>query len=138
MSDVVVKALSKEKYVQEIEAGPHNLVSDVSEELGGGQKGPNPHQLMLSSLGACTSITVQMYAQRKGWKLEDVTINLTEEKVPDPENPSRTMPKIVREITLTGDLSEEEIAQLTKIADKCPIHKLMTGPKEIATNVTKS
>ena len=110
----------------------------MAECLGGNEKGPNPHQLMLSSLGACTSITVQMYAKRKGWKLDNVTIKLVEDKVADPENPSRTMPKITREITLSGDLSEEQIEALTKIADKCPIHKLMTGPKEIATNVSKS
>ena len=138
MSDVTVKASSDQKYTQTIEAGPYNLVADIDQSMGGDEKGPNPHQLMLSSLGACTSITVQMYAKRKGWNLEKVTIDLTEDKVTDPENPSRTMPKIVREITLTGDLTEEQIADLTRIADKCPIHKLITGPKEIATNVQKS
>ena len=137
-SDVIVKASQDKNYTQEIEAGPYNLVSDVSESMGGEEKGPNPHQLLLSSLGACTSITVQMYAKNKGWNVDKVQITLKEEKVPDPENPSRSMPKIVREIVLSGDLSEEQLAQLTKIADKCPIHKLMVGPKEIATQVSKS
>ena len=138
MADVTVKASSDQKYTQSIEAGPYNFVADIDQSMGGEEKGPNPHQLMLSSLGACTSITVQMYAKRKGWNLDKVTIDLKEDKVADPENPSRTMPKITREITLNGNLTEEQVTELTRIADKCPIHKLMTGPKEIATNVTKS
>lgn len=137
MSDVIVKASTDRNFTQEIEAGSHNLFSDVSESLGGDEKGPDPHQLMLSSLGACTSITVQMYAKRKGWNLDKVTIILKEEKTTDPDNPSRTMPKIVREITLQGELSDEQVEDLKRIADKCPIHKLMVGPKEISTSVTK-
>ena len=138
MADVIVKASTDKNYTQEINAGPFNLLSDVSQDLGGEAKGPNPHQLMLSSLGACTSITVQMYAKRKGYKLDKVTIALKEEKTEDPENPSRSMPRIVREIELVGDLSAEEIEDLKRIADKCPIHKLMVGPKEIATTVSKA
>lgn len=138
MSDVTIKASTDKPYTQEIVAGPYSLISDVSKDLGGEELGPNPHQLLLSSLGSCTSITVQMYAKRKGWNLDKVRILLKEEKVADPDNPARTMPKIVREIELSGDLTAEQVEELTKIADKCPIHKLLVGPKEIATSVTKS
>lgn len=138
MPDVIVKASTDRNFTQEIEAGSHSLVCDVSKSLGGDEKGPDPHQLLLSSLGACTAITVQMYAKRKGWNLDKVTINLKEEKTEDPENTSRTMPKIIREIELEGDLTEEQVEDLKRIADKCPIHKLMVGPKEISTSVSKT
>ncbi len=89
---------------------------------------------MLSALGACTSITIQMYAQRKGWDVKNVSIKLKEESVEDPNNQGK-MSKITREIDVEGELTQEQIDSLKTIADKCPIHKLLSGPKQILTNI---
>lgn len=135
---VVVSNNADQKYRQKIKAGGHSLVSDISQEKGGTEEGFDPHELLLASLGACTSITVKMYAERKGYPLKDVTVTLREEKIADPENESRSMPKIVREIALSGDLTDEQVESLKTIADKCPIHKLLSGPKQIATEVARA
>ncbi|MGD9680750.1 MAG: OsmC family protein [Candidatus Obscuribacterales bacterium] len=135
MAEVTVKTHSEEQFKQDITAGTHSFICDIPKDIGGTEEGPDPHELLLSSLGACTSITVQMYAKRKGYPLKRVTVNLKEDKIADPENASRTIPKISRELKFEGELSEEQIKDLTAIADKCPIHKLITGPKEIATSV---
>lgn len=138
MAEVIVKSSSNGKFAQSIEAGDHNMICDIDKELGGEETGPDPHELMLASLGACTSITIKMYAQRKEIPLEGVSIKLTEEKIADPEDQTKSMPRILREITLSGDLSDEQVEMLTKIADKCPIHKLISGKKAIDTEVSKS
>lgn len=135
---VVVSNSADQKYLQKIKAGGHALVSDISAEQGGTEEGFDPHELLLASLGACTSITIKMYAERKGYPLKDVTIKLREEKIADPENESRSMPKIIREIELSGDLTDEQVDSLRTIADKCPIHKLLSGPKQIATEVARA
>ncbi len=135
MAEVVVR--NNNEYKQEIKAGSHSYLADIPKEEGGSGLGPSPHELMLSALGACTSMTVKMYATRKGWPLTEVTVTLTEEKIPDPENESRTIPKILRDVKLIGDLTDEQIESLKAIADKCPIHKLLSGPKQIETAVAK-
>jgi|AGTN01.3.fsa_nt_gi Predicted redox protein, regulator of disulfide bond formation len=135
---VVVSNSADQKYRQKIKAGGHSLVSDISAEQGGTEEGFDPHELLLASLGACTSITVKMYAERKGYPLKDVTVTLREEKIADPENESRSMPKIIREIALTGELTDEQVESLKTIADKCPIHKLLSGPKQISTEVARA
>lgn len=135
MAQVTVKADAGKQYKQEIEAGTHSFTSDAPTEVGGTGQGPEPHELLLAALGSCTSITVQMYAQRKGWDLKGISVKLKEEKIADPENESRSMPKIVREIELKGALEPDQVDALKAIADKCPIHKLLSGPKQIATEV---
>ena len=135
MAEVLVKTTSDQSFKQEIKAGSHTFVSDIPEAMGGTEQGPDPHELLLGSLGACTSITVQMYAKRKGWDLKSVKVKLTEEKVADPENESRSIPRIVRELEFEGDLTDEQVEALRAIADKCPVHKLISGPKQIETAV---
>lgn len=136
MAEVIVR--NNVEYKQEIKAGSHSFLADVPEAEGGTELGPSPHELMLAALGACTSMTVKMYATRKGWPLTEVEVTLREEKIPDPENESRTMPRIVREVKLSGELSDEQVESLKSIADKCPIHKLLSGPKQIATAVARA
>ena len=135
MAEVVVK--NNTQYKQEITAKSHSFLADVPKDEGGTELGPSPHELLLAALGACTSMTVKMYAERKGYPLEEVTVTLSEEKVPDPENQSRSMPRIVRDVKLKGDLTDEQVESLKTIADKCPIHKLLSGPKQIDTAVSK-
>ena len=108
-----------------IRAGNHDLLSDVDHKLGGTDSGPGPHELLESALGACTSITVQMYADRKGWKLEscDVTVKFVRE---DKE-------KIIieRVIDLKGSLDATQRQRLFEIAEKCPIHEVLVRGAEV-------
>lgn len=134
MSQVVVTS-KPDEYKQEIKAGPHTLWSDAPEAVGGKLAGPDPHELLLASLGACTSITMQMFAKRRGWDLQQVCVKLSEEKVDNPAEPTGQLSRITRDIEVTGSLNDEQIAALKSAADKCLIHKLLLGPKKIETTV---
>ena len=121
----------KENYVVEITAGNHTLTADVLPKLRGTDLGPDPHEIFEASLAACTIITLQMYADRQQWKLEsaDVTIRIDQEGAQS---------HLTREIALRGDLTADQAARLLEIADKCPIHKLMTSDISITTVLISS
>ena len=135
MSKVIVKSQHEPLYKQEIKVGQFTLLADAPKDVGGNELAPDPHELLLSSLGACTSMTMQMFAKRRGWDLQEVNIELTEEKIDDPQQPGKQMSKITRQISVKGDLTQEQIDGLKVAADKCPIHKLLTGSKEIVTSL---
>lgn len=135
MAKVRIKAKASDKHRQSISAGSHQLVSDAPTDAGGDNSGPNPHELLLSALGACTSITLQMYAKRKGWDLQEVIVDLEDEEVEI--EPGKKQPKISRHISVSGNLEPDQIDSLRTIADKCPIHKLLTGQKEVVTDVKR-
>jgi putative redox protein len=116
----------REKYVAEITSGNHQIIADISQKLGGTDLGADPHEIFEAALGACTIITVQMYADRHEWKLESTDVKISIDK----EGPQS---HLVREIQFKGDLSQEQITRLLEIADKCPIHKLMTSDISIST-----
>jgi putative redox protein len=132
MATVEVKARADQEYRQEISTATHSFASDAPKEAGGSDSAPNPHELLLGSLGACTAITVQMYAKRKGWPLKGVNVKVEEQVV---ETDGKKQSLITRNIELEGELDQEQIDGLRAIADKCPIHKLLQGPKEIKTEV---
>lgn len=119
----------KNTLAAEIQVRNHSLVSGVSTALGGKDEGPDPHELLQAALAGCTIITVQMYANRKQWPLEstDVKINIVS------ENKEGTV--ISREISFKGNLTQEQRDQLLVIADKCPIHRLLTGTVQIQTQM---
>ena len=118
--------------------GRHMVRADEPASAGGSDGGPNPYELLLMSLGSCTSMTVQMYAARKRWPLEQVVVRLRQERVhaqdcTDCEKPTSMVHRIEKTIELIGALDEEQRARLREIADHCPVHKTLTSKIEIAT-----
>lgn len=136
MTEVTVKAKIEKGYQQEIKAGDHTIIADVPKASGGQETGPNPHELLLASLGACTSVTLQMFAKKREWDIKELTVKLSEESVEDPKEPGKKISKITRHIHVAGNLDAEQLETLKTIADKCQIHKLLIGSKEIKTEVS--
>ncbi len=116
------------KFQQTVEIGPHRLIGDEPVDAGGADAGPSPHEFLLAALGTCTSMTVKMYAERKGWPLERVEVQLTQDK----REGVHVMQRTVR---LEGALDDEQRARLLEIANKCPVHKTLTGKIEIETQL---
>jgi len=114
----------------EITARQFNIVSGVTETLGGADEGPSPHEILEAALAACTIITVQMYANRKQMKLESTNVTV---KV---ESESKEASVISRQIEFVGDLSDAEKAKLLEIAGKCPIHKLLESQIKVETTMS--
>jgi len=107
----------------------HVWAADEPLEAGGGNRGPSPHQLLLSSLGACSAITLKMYAERKQWPLESASVELH-------IKPGAAVgTDIVRRITLQGDLTPEQRERLLQVANACPLHRLLTGEVRIQTDL---
>ncbi|MEJ2905730.1 OsmC family protein [Pedobacter panaciterrae] len=124
-----ITELDRSHYKTKVYAGGHFIYSDEPESIGGTDEGMTPGALLLASLGSCTAITVRMYADRKQYNLDAIKIELAicEEKEMSKET------TITRKIELIGTLTEEERKRLMQIADKCPIHKILTNPIRIET-----
>jgi uncharacterized OsmC-like protein len=114
----------------EVSAGGHALVADEPESLGGTDEGPNPYDLLLAALGGCTAMTLRMYADRKGWPLESVTVRLSQDRIhakdcEECETEEGRIDRILREIELGGPLEEKQRRRLVEIADMCPVHRTL-------------
>ncbi len=117
------------KYVTELKAGEHTFICDIRPKIGGTDLAPDPHELLESALAACTIITVQLYADRKGWPLISTHVKVIIDKEGKESH-------IQREISFKGpELTVEQRAQLLVIADKCPIHKILMSQMQISTVV---
>ena len=111
---------------------PHQLLADEPKDTGGNDAGPTPYELLLSALGACTSMTLRMYADRKGWQLKEVRVVLTHSRdyardCAECDTKATMVDRIERQITLVGELSGEQRQRLLEIADRCPVHKTLTS-----------
>jgi putative redox protein len=122
----------------EVKAGNHSLLADEPAEVGGSDLGPTPYDLLTASLGACTAMTLRLYADRKKWPLTNVLVHLRHEKIHalDSEQPEREalLDHIWREVELEGDLTEEQRVRLLEIAEKCPVHKTLHAKVKIITS----
>jgi uncharacterized OsmC-like protein/alpha-beta hydrolase superfamily lysophospholipase len=135
---VVVRETNAGRFQQEIRVGAHRLVADEPVEVGGLDSGPGPYDLVLAGLGACTSMTLRLYAERKALPLARVTVRLTHAKIHAAdceacETEEGMIDRIDRTITLDGELDEPQRARLLEIADKCPVHRTLTSEIEIRT-----
>jgi uncharacterized OsmC-like protein len=134
---VVVRG-SAAGFAQEIVAGPHRMAADEPVSVGGTDTGSSPYDLLLAALGTCTSITIGMYARRKGWPLEEVTVNLRHSKIhasdcAECETKEGMLDRIERDIHFAGSLTNEQRSKLLEIANKCPVHRTLTSEIVITT-----
>jgi putative redox protein len=135
-----VTVRSLDGLAQEVVAGRHRLLADEPVAAGGADAGPDPYALLLASLGTCTSMTLLMYARRKGWPLEGVEVELEHDRVHDADcrncdDPGRLVDRITRRIRLRGALDRAQLGRLAEIARKCPVHKTLTQGVRVADEV---
>jgi putative redox protein len=137
---VIVTEASAGGYARQIAAGHHRLVADEPRPIGN-DTGPTPYDLLLGALGACTSMTVRMYADRKGWPLERVRVTLRHSRIhakdcADCETSNGWIDHIDRSVELTGDLDDTQRRRLLHIAERCPVHQTLTSEVRIATSLS--
>lgn len=136
----VVVHTGTDHYRADVLAQGHRLLADEPVSVGGTDQGPTPCGYLLGGLGACTSMTLRMYADRKGWPLTGVRVRLTHDKLhvkdcEECESTSGRVDRIVRELELDGPLDEQQRARLVEIADKCPVHETLHGEVLIKTRL---
>jgi len=135
---VVVQETRKSKFNQTITVGPHHLVADEPVAAGGEDAGPGPYDFLLAGLGACTSMTMRLYADRKSLPLDRVTVTLKHSKIyakdcAECETKDGMLDQIERDIAMDGALDAEQRKKLMEIADKCPVHRTLTSEIRIVT-----
>jgi putative redox protein len=129
---------SAQGFAQEVTVGTHRLLADEPVAAGGTDTGPGPYDLLIAALGSCTSMTIALYARRKKWPLEAVTVTLRHEKIhatdcASCESKEGKLDRIERVIQLRGALDAAQRARLLEIADKCPVHRTLTSEIQIVT-----
>ncbi|MBD3679457.1 MAG: OsmC family protein [Rhodobacteraceae bacterium] len=133
---VRVSEADPEGFLQDINSGPdHHVLADEPESYGGTNRGMTPYGFLAAGLGACTTMTIRMYARRKGWPLSHVRVDVTHDKMhaQDAAGRAAKIDHFRREVTLEGDLSADQRARLLEIADKCPVHGTLTRGARVET-----
>ncbi|ADD44411.1 OsmC family protein [Stackebrandtia nassauensis] len=136
---VTVTGTGPGSFVQRIRAGAHELTADEPQPTGT-DTGASPYDLLLAALGSCTSMTLQMYADRKKWPLEKVSVSLRHDRIhatdcANCETEAGMVSQITRVIRLEGPLDEEQRTRLLQIADRCPVHRTLSGEIDIQTEM---
>lgn len=124
----ITATIGMHKYQTVLTNSRHQLIADEPENLNGTDLGPTPEEMLMMSLAGCTAITLRMYADRKQWNVEQVQVEITMDKLSD-----KTL--FTRSIKLTGNLSPEEQQRMLQVANACPVHKILTHPIEVNTNL---
>ncbi|MCC6213679.1 MAG: OsmC family protein [Polyangiaceae bacterium] len=135
VAHVTVQETRTSKLAQRVEARQHSLSADEPPELGGSDSGPSPYEYLLSALGACTSMTLRMYADMKQLPLERVTVRLRHEKVEVDGGGKRD--RIDREIELEGRLDDAQRERLLEIANRCPVHRTLSSDLLIESRLAR-
>jgi putative redox protein len=126
------------RFLCEVRSDDHDWLADEPAKAGGDNLGPDPYEQLLAALGSCTSMTLRMYANRKQWPLDDVSVELSHERDHGPdcrrcEQPGQVIDVIQRRIRIDGNLDASQRRRLLEIADRCPVHKTLTGDLRIET-----
>jgi putative redox protein len=137
--NVVVRETRNGKFQQTVSIGPHHLLADEPVAAGGEDSGPGPYDFLLAGLGACTSMTMRLYADRKSLPLERVTVTLKHGKIhaedcAECETKAGMLDQIDLVIAMEGELDAEQRRKLMEIADKCPVHRTLTSEIRIVTH----
>lgn len=136
----VLARIGSTGFTTDIQSGNHSITADEPLSVGGDDFGPNPYDLLMSSLGACTAMTMRMYADRKGWAIDEIIVHLSHEKqhvkdCQDCDTTSGYIDKIEKEIEIIADLDSEQKQRLLEIADKCPIHRTLHNEVKVYTKL---
>ncbi len=126
-------------YTQIVTDGRHEWAADEPESVGGRDEGPNPYELLSASLAACATITMRMYADRKGWPLEGVSVDVKHGRIhaqdcEDCETQEGMIDRLEKTVRIAGDLDDAQLDRLMEIADRCPVHRTLTREIQIVTS----
>ena len=135
-----VKVTSGSGLQQDIQIGRHRLVSDEPQAFGGADLGPSPYELLAAAIGACTSMTLRMYARAKGWPLQRVITTIRHDKIhardcADCETKEGRIDRLEREIELEGPLDDPQRKRLLEIAERCPVHRTLSSEVKLVTRL---
>ncbi len=119
------------KYTNDIRSSRHHAYADEPVELGGADLGPTPYEYLNAALGSCTSITMRMYADRKGWPVERISVDVTHAKEIHGDGIKRDV--FTRVIVIEGELDEAQRARMLEIANKCPVHRTLEAGSDVIT-----
>ena len=136
-TDKQVVTRTTDRYTTEIMTDEHAMLADEPLDIGGDDLGPSPYELLSASLGACTGMTLRMYADRKKWPLKEVRVHLQHQKIhaKDCEDEKQKIDQIERVIEIEGDLSEDQRKRILEIANKCPVHKTLHSRVKIVSSL---
>jgi len=133
----------EEQFTTTLTAGQHEQLADEPTSVDGGKdRGPDPYDYLLMSLGSCTVMTVKMYANRKGWELDDVYMELRHNKRHDVDcehcdDPKSKIDVIEKELIIEGDMSDNQLDKLLNISKKCPVHRALLGDIKIESSISR-
>jgi uncharacterized OsmC-like protein len=135
-----VKVTSGSGLQQDIQIGRHRLVADEPQAFGGADQGPSPYELLSAAIGACTSMTLRIYARAKGWPLQRVITTIRHDKIhardcADCETKEGRIDRLEREIELEGPLDDVQRKRLLEIAERCPVHRTLSSEVQLITRL---